>query len=141
MFHKIILLKYDASNKKSVAYLDDGKITYLENKPLKIIDDWCIHNGSTAFGRMKAFNVLTDSIQKPAVLISERSRIIFFPTLSKEDEECLWINDKKIIQTKAIDSIRTEITFNTGFKMTVDTNRRIIEKQMKRCKVFLSHID
>ncbi len=140
MFHKIILLKYDSSNKKSIAYLDDGKITYLENKPLNILDDWCIHNGSTALGRMKAFNVLTDSIQKPAILISERSRIIFFPTLSKEDEDCLWINDKKIIQTKAIDSMRTEITFNSGYKMIIGTNRRIIEKQMKRCKVFLSHL-
>ncbi len=141
MFHKIALLKYDYSKHKTIAHLEDGNVLLLEEKPMDLIERWCIHNGSTASGRMKAFNILTESIQKPAVLINERSRIVFFPTLSKNDKDCVWINDQKILQTKTIDALHTEITFITGYKTIVDSNRRTIENQIRRCKKFLSCIE
>ena len=55
MFHKIAFLKYDYLNKKTIAYLDDGSEFFYYQKPIKIINDWCIYNGSTAEGRMTAF--------------------------------------------------------------------------------------
>ena len=91
MFHKIAFLKYDYLNKKTIAYLDDGSEFFYYQKPIKIINDWCIYNGSTAEGRMTAFQKLTSTRQKPAVLINERSRIVFFPTLSKDSNECIWL--------------------------------------------------
>ncbi len=141
MFHKIALLKYDDLKQQTIAYLEDGKVMFLEEKPMDLINCWCIHNGSTAFGRMKAFNILTGSIQKPAILINERSRIVFFPTLSKKDKDCVWLNNQKILQTKMIDALHTEITLITGFKLIVDSNKRTIENQMRRCKEFLSCIE
>lgn len=141
MFRKIALLKYDESNKKTIAHLEDGEVMYLEEKPMDLIEHWCIYNGSTAIGRMKAFNILTGSTQKPAVLINERSRIVFFPTLSMKDKDCVWLNDQKILQTKTIDAFHTEITFITGYKIIIDSNRRTIENQIRRCKKFLSCIE
>ena len=141
MFHKIAFLKYDYLNKKTIAYLDDGSEFFYYQKPIKIINDWCIYNGSTAEGRMTAFQKLTSTRQKPAVLINERSRIVFFPTLSKDSNECIWLNNRKILKTKEIDPHHTEVIFQTGFKTVFDLNRRIIENQMKRCRTFLSSLD
>lgn len=134
----IYILKYDSIKQGSMAIDEKGKETLFSKRPLELLDHWCKQNGSTCIGRMEAFQSLTNSRQKPAILISERTQDIFFPTLSKNHDDCIWLNNKYILKTKAVDLDHTEIQFYNGFRFLLPLNRRIIQNQIARCEKFIS---
>ena len=133
----IIFLKKNKQSKETIAFNNQGEEIILNETPLNYLNDLCIKHGSNAEGRMTSFQNITGTRQKPAILISELSREIFFPTLSKDNDDCIWIEAKSIFKTKSIDDSHTCIQFMSGYQVIVDVNRRVIEKQRKRCKDYL----
>lgn len=141
MSKKIYILKYSCERDMSLVIDDKGKETFYNDRPLEILNTWCLENGCTTSGRMEAFQLITNTRQKPAVLISERTQDIFFPTASKNNDDCVWINQKYILKIKAVDTDRTEIQFHSGYKLILPLNRRIIQNQISRCEEFISKLN
>ena len=121
----------------SLIVYDDGSKNIIHLKPLVWLNEKCLHNGSTLRGRTDAFCALLKVRQKPAVLISEVSGEIWFPTLSMKQDGCVWIRYDEILDVQTVAAQSCEIIFFSGFRMKTDVDARVIRRQMKRCRAFL----
>lgn len=115
----------------------DGTVAVSSEKPLALLNRACLRNGSTAEGRMASFRKLLDVKQKAAVLISEVSQEIWFPTLSMNSRECEWICCSSILSVKSIDDHASMITFANGVQASVSCDVRTLRLQIKRCRTYL----
>ena len=115
----------------------DGTVAVSSDKPLVLLNRACLHNGSTAEGRMASFRTLLDVKQKAAVLISEVSQEIWFPTLSMNNRECEWICCSSILSVKSVDDHASLITFASGVQASVSCDVRTLRLQIKRCRTYL----
>ncbi len=134
-----ILLKQDEN--KTYAIDTGGTVHELDVEPLVFLNERCIRCGSTIRGRKEAFCRMVHARQKPAVLVSETSREIWFPTLGDKSRLCQWICYNYLLSAKPADTFYTNLTFITGTKVKVPCNIRTIRLQMSRCERFLNMID
>ena len=122
-------------------FYSSGEKECIQNmKALSWLQDRCISNGSSVEGRITSFRVLTQTLQKTPVLISERTRVIYFPLFGIRDAHAVWIRYDTVMNFKSRSSHETEILFSGGMKMTFPADRRVISGQMKRCEVFLEKL-
>ena len=125
------------SGNKSLFLMSKGKKTTSNITAIEYLEKRCIENGSTLEGRMDAFCSLLNVHQKPCVLISEITEEMWMPTLGISNPECSWICFNAILKVKGIDDQTTSILFEDGTTIEINCNRRVIIKQMNRCKEFL----
>lgn len=116
---------------------DDGSSDIISIKPAVWLSEKCLRGGSSLRGRTDAFCELLKVRQKPAVLISEVSGEIWFPTLSPKQADCVWIRYDEILDVKAHCPQSCEVIFFNGFRMQANVDARVIRQQMKRCRAFL----
>lgn len=137
-------------------------IESIDHNHVRIVDEWkneavldvsleqfldaiCIRHGSTLKGRTICFAKTLGIRQKPAVLLSEMTGQIFFPTESiKRNEHCALFSYQHILRVRRRKNGKTAVLFINGYVYETDTDARIIRKQRKRCRRFLDilyHLD
>lgn len=131
----------EKEKKGTKVYFDDQTSIHIDESPEAFLNRMCIENGSSYDGRKTAFQSITDSRQKPAILISERTQQIFFPTMSSRNEKCVWISYQEIFKVKESTYNTTRVTFLNGISKRIACDRRTIYKQMQRCGLFLETIN
>ena len=131
------IVYYDPAAGKTVIISETGRHGFFIGTPIKWLDQMCIAHGSTYKGRVDAFRTLTDTVQKPAVLISEMTHQIFFPTVSSTSDDCVWLCADRIFSIHAKDAQHSLVLFMDGNKIELAVSRRTLMKQMKRCEMFL----
>ena len=70
---------------------------YINSKPLYILEHSCEYFGSSYEGRKEGTKKLLGITHKAPVIVEETRKIIFFPTISPDSDECIWINLEKLI--------------------------------------------
>lgn len=138
---KLLLISYDSKTKETICIYEKQYELRFKKKPLQILSEMCLQNGCTMEGRMSAFCYLTNAKQKPAILISERTQLIYFPTTSRFKEECYWILYNEILHLNTHEGYQTKVKFFDGTEVIVPFDRRILKKQMDRCTVFLDKLN
>lgn len=128
-------------NKDTIALIpkDNKTIVYevdksfeVDKTPLKIMEDSCEYFGSSLEGRQIGTNRLIGFTHKVPVIVEETFDIIFFPTLSPNNEECSWISYNHVFKPdKFKDS--TIIELRNGKKVYLNISTAIIENQLYRC--------
>ena len=131
------ILLIEEKNKKTNIYLANNELKVLNCRPIKFIEDLCLICGSTLSGRINAFNKIINSKQKACIMVSEN--IIFIPTMSIKNAECQYIQYNRIVRVKGIKN-KTNILFDNGNKITVDCSYRTLQKQIKRCDLFVERL-
>jgi len=126
---------------QSECVLYGGRTAVFMVPPTVLLEQLCLQNGSSLEGRITAFRSLANVCQKPAVLISERSQILYFPTLGMENRECVWVCYNEILKIRSVGADRTEILFTDGSRQLLDVNYRIIRNQRLRCADFLQKLN
>jgi competence protein ComK len=126
---------------QSECVLYGGRTAVFMVPPATLLEQLCLQNGSSLEGRITAFRTLAQVCQKPAVLISERSQILYFPTLGMENKDCVWICYNEILKIRSVGADHTEILFADGSRHQVDVNYRIIRNQRLRCADFLQKLN
>lgn len=116
---------------------EDGTVNTVHTKPVRLLEEACLVNGSSLSGRTESFRHLLGIRQKPAVLISEVSGEIWFPTLSMTQQDCVWIRYDAILEAAAAGQHACVIRFFSGISHELDLDVRVIREQMKRCRRFL----
>ncbi len=111
-----------------------------DDRPIQILERWCLNNGSSLAGRMQSFRFLTGTVQKPAVLVSERSQLLYFPLSGIRDPRCIWICFSAVLSWHSAGA-DTIICFFDGSEITVPVERRVVAGQIKRCGTFLERIN
>ena len=130
------IIYYDSSQGVTVTIDETGHHGFFCGRPQAYLNELCLLYGSTFEGRTQAFKILTGTVQKPACLISESAGIVYFPTLSYRDDDCVWLCASAIYNVKAIDMHHSLVNFFNGNKIELAVNIRTVKKQMDRCEQF-----
>ncbi len=117
----------------SKLYFDNGEVETIDIKPLKLIKELCIKNGSSLEGRIASFKHLTSTRQKPCVMIKDG--LVYIPTFSFNNIECSYLLYNRIVWVKK-DEHNCIVLFDNGLKLKVDVSSRTLRKQLKRCDLF-----
>lgn len=103
----------------------------IEKKTYEIMEESCIYYGSTINGRIKAAKEILDCPYKTPLLVEESENIVFFPTKSAKEEDCLWINNNfvdKIIKQDAY----TSLVFTNGYVLDINISKLSLQNQISR---------
>lgn len=131
-------------NDATIAILPEveGKATVLEenyeyeveNKPLSILDYSCRYFGSSYPGRKEGAKTILNSRYKLPILVEESQNLIFFPTVSPEDDDCIWLSLQKIKNYKETDDglNQTMVEFKNGKKLRLNVSYKSFENQLLR---------
>lgn len=138
---KLLMISYDKKKKQSICLYEGNKEKRLALKPYQILEELCLRNGSSYEGRKESFCFITGARQKPGILISERTQDIYFPTTSKKNEDCVWVLYNQVFKVKSLDQMNSKILFLDGTKVNIPYDSRILNKQLKRCALFLDGIN
>lgn len=111
----------------------EDEIQYvIEQKPFQIMDDSCKYFGSSYKGRKEgAKSILGDGYKIP-ILIEDSRNIVFFPTISPQDSECIWLASRKIERIEYIDELNSKVIFDNGQEITIPISYRSLENQLLR---------
>ena len=131
------IVYYDPASEKTVIISASGHHGFFCGSPVRWLDEMCIAHGSTYKGRDDAFRTLTETKQKPAVLISEMTHQMYFPTLSPKSRDCIWLCAERIFAIRAKDNQHSLVLFMDGNKIELAVSKRTLKKQMERCELFL----
>lgn len=132
--NNVVTIRYD--KKLNITYVKtlNDKIIEYNDKPFKVISLWCLMNGSTIEGRMDAFKSILNISQKCPIYVT--SNCILIPSLSINNDECIYVNFHNIFDIKKADN-KTKITFINGKNETVDISYHVMHKQMNRVNMYL----
>ena len=133
----IPLLIRSQPDRRTFLLYESGKQEVIEKSSLAYLEEECIRHGSSVKGRMDSFCQLVNAVQKPAVMISERSMITYFPTRSPKSPDCEWVCFNRILRVRRINGYETEILFLDGTECRVSAEVRVIKGQMSRCDDYL----
>ncbi len=97
----------------------------------EIMEESCEYYGSTMSGRLKAAKKIFDCPYKTPLLIEESENIIFFPTKSSKDEDCLWINNNYVKKVVKNDNLTTLIFINDD-RIDIDISKLSLDNQIAR---------
>lgn len=97
-----------------------------------IIESSCNFYGSSYDGRIKwSKEVLNTKIKLP-VVIEESKNIIFFPTRSISNNDCIWLSYNNIVKFEK-NGNSTNVFFNDNRVYCIDVSYDIIDRQIYNC--------
>lgn len=112
--------------------LEKNRTRYIYDKSTMIMDDNCRANGSTLEGRQKGSAYLIGTSYKPPIIISELERIIFIPTHSSRNKECIWLNLNAILNYEELSKNKVEVKFLNHKSIIIDMSYNKFDKQLLR---------
>jgi len=105
----------------------------IKENSFKIIKDSCKYFGSSYIGRCEGSKYILNSSMKLPVVIEESNDIIFFPTSSSKQLNCIWINYDYIKKIEIIDSKNSMIIFKNDKKFIIGISYYVLDNQLIRC--------
>lgn len=103
----------------------------INSKAYSVMDQNCKYYGSTYSGRLKAAKEILNCSYKLPILVEESQTIIFFPTKSSLEDDCMWINFNFIKEIKKCDK-GSEIYFKNNKSIKTNISKLSIENQISR---------
>ena len=79
---------------KTSKIIDNGNQYIVNYKVMDVIERSCEYFGSSYEGRKLGTKALIGITHKSPIIIEESRKIIFFPTKSPINEDCIWTNTK-----------------------------------------------
>ncbi len=105
------IVPIDTNNTKVIESEDEY---YINDNSLNILEHSCEYFGSSYEGRKEGTKKLLGITHKSPIIIEESRKIIFFPTSSPENIDCVWINLEKIEKYFKVDKKHSAIQFKNG---------------------------
>lgn len=115
---------------KGVIKKQESAITYL--------DQLCRQEGSTLQGRVDAMKEAMQIKQKVPVFLGMKEIEFIYPLYGTKNKQNIWLSYRNCVDCKKKDEDTTEILLINGECFFVKANIRIVQKQMKRCRQYLS---
>ena len=122
------LVLFSLGNKTQVY---EKYINYIINENIvDIVDNSCKYYGSSLRGRCDATEYLIGIKYKCPIIMSENKNIIFFPTTSYKNEDCVWINYKGIEKYYLNDKNSLIIELINGKILELNISNNVISNQI-----------
>ena len=103
----------------------------LDKDAYSVMDESCEYYGSTYKGRIKASKKLLNCSYKLPFLVEESTYLIFFPTKSSLEEDCIFINSTKVKRVEKYDN-KTKIIFENDKELVVPASKMSMDNQIMR---------
>lgn len=118
-------------NKKSKV-MEDSNNYIVEKSSFDVMDHSCKYFGSSYEGRKQGSKDVIGANYKLPIIVEDGRNLVFFPTTSIEDEDCMWIAVNKIKKYEQMDFNTTKITFTNNQNIIVPLSYRSIQNQIFR---------
>ena len=105
---------------------------FVKRSVQNIMEHSCEYFGSSFEGRKEGTKKLLGITHKSPIIIEETRKIIFFPTTSPDNWNCMWINLEKIDKYYKIDNKTSEILFKNGDKVKLNVSIGSLSNQILR---------
>lgn len=112
--------------------LEDDKDYIVCCSSVNILDHSCKYFGSSYNGRKEGAKSIIGSSYKMPIIVEEDRDIIFFPTSSPDDCECIWLAVNKITKFTKEEFNTSKIIFDNGIELIVPLSYRSLENQIYR---------
>lgn len=124
-----IILPIDDNSSKII---ENDSEYVVNNSTLNILEHSCEYFGSSYEGRKEGTKKLLGITHKSPIIVEESRKIIFFPTSSPENSNCIWINLEKIEKYYKINPKKSAILFKNGDVMEFDVSYGSLTNQILR---------
>ena len=124
-----LIIPIDQKKSKVIEVQDEYII---DNNVQNILEHSCEYFGSSYAGRKEGTKKLLGITHKSPIIIEESRRIIFFPTTSPDNDDCIWINLEKIDKYSKVDNKNTEIKFKNGNIINLNISIGSLSNQILR---------
>lgn len=122
-----------SQNEDNTKVLEDVSEYIVEKNAFEIVEHSCEYFGSTYEGRHSGTKNLIGVTHKAPIIIEEYYNIIFFPTSSPKNPECIWLSLNNILTYKVGSSLKTTlIEFKNGKKIEVPVSIGSLNNQILR---------
>lgn len=112
--------------------LEDEIQYVIEESPFQIMDESCKYFGSSYKGRKEGSKSILGDGYKIPILVEDGENIVFFPTVSPGDKDCVWLASKKIKNIVAIDELSSKVIFDNKQEIEVPVSYRSLQNQLLR---------
>lgn len=123
------IVPLDNNNSKIIEEFDEYVVN---NSTLDILEHSCEYFGSSYEGRKEGTKKLLGVTHKSPIIVEESRKLIFFPTTSPDNLDCIWINLEKISHYDMNGSKKSIITFKNGLKMEFNISIGSLTNQIMR---------
>ena len=124
-----IILPIDENSSKIV---ENDSEYVVNNSTLNILEHSCEYFGSSYEGRKEGTKKLLGITHKSPIIVEESRKIIFFPTSSPENSNCIWINLEKIEKYYKVSPKKSAILFKNGDVIEFDVSYGSLTNQILR---------
>lgn len=105
---------------------------YFVNKnSYEVMEDSCAYYGSSCEGRIKGTKQILGSNYKVPIIVEESNEIIFFPTESASNANCIWLSLNNIKSYERNNGY-TKVVFNSGKELIIKMSIASFETQLLR---------
>lgn len=119
-------------DEENTSILEDNHEYSVIQNAYEIMDSSCKYFGSSYNGRKEGAKEILGAEYKVPIVVEDSRNIIFFPTTSPKDKECIWLSLKHIMKYEEIDYNQTKIVFDNNKEIIVPISYRSIENQVLR---------
>lgn len=119
-------------NKNSSKIVEENSEYIINESTLKVLEHSCEYFGSSYEGRKDGTKKLLGITHKSPIIIEESRKIIFFPTASPDNENCIWINLDKINKYYELDEKKSAILFKNNDLIEFDVSIGSLTNQILR---------
>lgn len=120
----------ESKNSSKIIEFDSEYV--VENDVNSIMEHSCEYFGSSMDGRKDGTKKLIGVTHKAPIIVEESRQIIFFPTKSPENDDCIWVNLNSIDKYYKIGPKSSEILFKNGIKVSFDVSFGSLSNQILR---------
>lgn len=124
-----LILPIDNKCSKVIEYNNEY---YINESVQTILEHSCEYFGSSYEGRKEGTKKLLGVTHKAPIIVEESRKIIFFPTTSPDNSNCIWINLDKIDKYYKTDIKKTAISFKDGTTYEFDISYGSLTNQIMR---------
>lgn len=116
---------------QTVIYDREG-IYYSTLTPIELLNEACIRLGGSDYeGRIRAIRQLFDYNKKTPLIISHENALYAIPTLSPENDDCLWIFPY-LLKNHAVENKKLFVTFKNNFKCELNCSLYVFNRQLEK---------
>ena len=119
-------------DEKSSKIIENDSEYVVNNSALNILEHSCEYFGSSYEGRKEGTKKLLGITHKSPIIVEESRKIIFFPTSSPENSNCIWINLEKIEKYYKVSPKKSAILFKNGDVIEFDVSYGSLTNQILR---------
>ena len=113
--------------------LESKSVTYdIDSSVFQVIEHSCEYFGSSYEGRKEGTKKILGITHKAPIIIEESRQIIFFPTSSPDNNNCVWINLEKIEKYFKTDKRKSAIEFKDGTILEFNVSYGSLTNQIMR---------